>query len=57
MKSAMLAILSGVSWGASAIVAKRLYARHPRGFIVVNILADAVCGAGDECGRFTGAAT
>ena len=26
MKSAMLAILSGVSWGASAIVAKRLYA-------------------------------
>ena len=30
MKSAMLAILSGVSWGASAIVAKRLYARHPR---------------------------
>ena len=24
MKSAMLAILSGVSWGASAIVAKRL---------------------------------
>ncbi len=25
MKSAMLAILSGVSWGASAIVAKRLY--------------------------------
>ena len=23
-------ILSGVSWGASAIVAKRLYARHPR---------------------------
>ena len=30
MKSAMLAILSGVSWGASAIVAKRLYARYPR---------------------------
>ncbi|ELT9878280.1 DMT family transporter [Escherichia coli] len=30
MKSAMLAILSGVSWGASAIVAKCLYARHPR---------------------------
>ncbi|MDU3049448.1 MAG: cystine transporter YijE [Escherichia coli] len=30
MKSAMLAILSGVSWGASAIVAKRLYTRHPR---------------------------
>ena len=30
MKSAILAILSGVSWGASAIVAKRLYARHPR---------------------------
>ena len=23
----------------------------------VNILADAVCGAGDECGRFTGATT
>ncbi|HHQ4049279.1 TPA: DMT family transporter [Citrobacter freundii] len=30
MKSALLAILSGVSWGASAIVAKRMYARHPR---------------------------
>ncbi|EFM6017301.1 TPA: cystine transporter YijE [Escherichia coli] len=30
MKSAILAILSGVSWGASAIVAKRLYARHSR---------------------------
>ncbi|WP_260862158.1 DMT family transporter [Citrobacter sp. Marseille-Q6884] len=29
MKSALLAILSGVSWGASAIVAKRMYARHP----------------------------
>ena len=28
-----------------------------RGFIVVNILADALCGAGDECGRFTGATT
>ncbi len=22
-----------------------------RGFIIVNILADALCGAGDECGR------
>ncbi|WP_448886623.1 DMT family transporter [Citrobacter telavivensis] len=30
LKSALLAILSGVSWGASAIVAKRMYARHPR---------------------------
>ncbi|MDN8601678.1 DMT family transporter [Citrobacter enshiensis] len=29
LKSALLAILSGVSWGASAIVAKRMYARHP----------------------------
>lgn len=29
MKSALLAILSGVSWGASAIVAKRMYARYP----------------------------
>lgn len=29
LKSALLAILSGVSWGASAIVAKRLYQRHP----------------------------
>ncbi|MGL5700215.1 MAG: DMT family transporter [Kluyvera sp.] len=29
MKSALLAILSGVSWGASAIVAKRMYQRHP----------------------------
>ncbi|HHW4412288.1 DMT family transporter [Citrobacter freundii] len=29
MKSALLAILSGISWGASAIVAKRMYARHP----------------------------
>ncbi|RFU90955.1 MULTISPECIES: DMT family transporter [Citrobacter] len=28
MKSALLAILSGISWGASAIVAKRMYARH-----------------------------
>lgn len=30
LKSALLAILSGISWGASAIVAKRMYARHPR---------------------------
>ena len=29
LKSALLALLSGVSWGASAIVAKRMYARHP----------------------------
>ncbi|AVR01855.1 DMT family transporter [Pluralibacter gergoviae] len=29
MKSALLAIASGISWGASAIVAKRMYARHP----------------------------
>ncbi|HED1543760.1 TPA: DMT family transporter [Kluyvera cryocrescens] len=29
LKSALLSILSGVSWGASAIVAKRLYQRHP----------------------------
>ncbi|STE16783.1 transporter [Escherichia coli] len=29
MKSALLAILSGISWGASVIVAKRMYARHP----------------------------
>lgn len=35
MKSALLAILSGVSWGASAIVAKRMYARHPQ----VDLLA------------------
>lgn len=57
MKSAMLAILSGVSWGASAIVAKRLYARHPRVDLLSLTSADALCGAGDECGRFTGAAT
>ncbi len=52
MKSAMLAILSGVSWGASAIVAggqSSLCPSSARGFIVVNILADALCGAGDEC--------
>ncbi|EMI5804853.1 MULTISPECIES: DMT family transporter [Klebsiella] len=30
MKSALLAILSGISWGASAIVAKRMYRRYPR---------------------------
>jgi len=30
MKSALLAILSGISWGASAIVAKRMYVRYPR---------------------------
>ncbi|TBL87219.1 DMT family transporter [Hafnia alvei] len=30
LKSAVLAILSGISWGASAIVAKRLYQRHPK---------------------------
>ena len=30
MKSALLAIASGISWGASAIVAKRMYARHPK---------------------------
>lgn len=29
MKSALLAVLSGISWGASAIVAKRLYQRRP----------------------------
>lgn len=29
MKSALLAIASGISWGASAIIAKRMYARHP----------------------------
>lgn len=57
MKSAMLAILSGVSWGASAIVAKRLYTRHPRVDLLSLTSADALCGAGDECGRFTGAAT
>ena len=39
MKSAMLAILSGVSWGASAIVAKRLYARHPRVALVMSVVA------------------
>lgn len=30
MQSALLAIASGISWGASAIVAKRMYARHPK---------------------------
>ncbi|MFL3341343.1 DMT family transporter [Klebsiella oxytoca] len=35
MKSALLAILSGISWGASAIVVKRMYARYPR----VDLLA------------------
>ncbi|MTH46958.1 DMT family transporter [Intestinirhabdus alba] len=35
MKSALLATLSGVSWGASAIVAKRMYLRYPR----VDLLA------------------
>ncbi|ELV7527702.1 DMT family transporter [Edwardsiella ictaluri] len=29
LKSALLAVLSGISWGASAIVAKRMYARYP----------------------------
>ncbi|MEG2828501.1 MAG: DMT family transporter [Edwardsiella sp. (in: enterobacteria)] len=29
LQSAVLAILSGISWGASAIVAKRMYARYP----------------------------
>lgn len=29
MKSALLALLSGVSWGAGAIVAKRMYSRYP----------------------------
>lgn len=28
-ESALLAILSGISWGASAIVVKRRYARYP----------------------------
>lgn len=58
MKSALLAILSGVSWGARRDC-RETPIRPPstRGFIVVNILADALCGAGDECGRFTGATT
>lgn len=30
LKSAVLAIFSGISWGASAIVAKRLYQRYPK---------------------------
>lgn len=30
MKSAFLAIASGISWGASAIVAKRMYRRYPQ---------------------------
>ena len=29
LQSALLAIASGISWGASAIVAKRMYTRHP----------------------------
>ncbi|BEH97744.1 DMT family transporter [Edwardsiella ictaluri] len=29
LKSALLAVLSGISWGAGAIVAKRMYARYP----------------------------
>lgn len=29
LQSALLAIVSGISWGASAIIAKRMYARHP----------------------------
>lgn len=29
LQSALLAIASGISWGASAIIAKRMYARHP----------------------------
>ncbi|WP_035607313.1 DMT family transporter [Edwardsiella tarda] len=29
LQSALLAVLSGISWGASAIVAKRMYARYP----------------------------
>ncbi len=29
LKSALLAILSGICWGISAIIAKRMYARHP----------------------------
>lgn len=35
MQSALLALLSGISWGASAIVAKRMYLRYPR----VDLLA------------------
>lgn len=35
LKSALLAILSGVSWGAGAIVAKRMYTRYPQ----VDLLA------------------
>lgn len=35
MKSALLAILSGMSWGASAIVVKRMYVRYPH----VDLLA------------------
>ncbi|HAT1511912.1 DMT family transporter [Morganella morganii] len=30
MKSAFLAVSSGISWGASAIVAKKLYSRYPQ---------------------------
>lgn len=29
LQSALLALLSGISWGASAIVVKRMYARYP----------------------------
>lgn len=30
LQSASLALLSGISWGASAVIAKRMYVHHPR---------------------------
>ncbi len=53
MKSAMLAILSGVSWGRAPLSLNAFTPVIRAWIYFVNILADAVCGAGDECGRFT----
>ncbi len=52
MKSAMLAILSGVSGGRARLLLNVCMPVIRAWIFVVNILADAVCGAGDECGRF-----
>ncbi len=55
MKSAMLAILSGVSWGGARLLLNVCMPAIRAWIYCRNILADAVCGAGDERGRFTGA--
>ncbi len=50
MKSAMLAILSASVGGRARLLLNVCMPVIRAGFIVVNILADALCGAGDECG-------